>query len=224
MEELPPSKSKNQLKREARIERRKEIKILKKSQTKKKRSKRFNLNKLPEKYGNLIIDISFCEFMNSKEISSLCNQLTRLYAINRRSAKPFGLTYYDPGFLLRENYLKSKYPDCQNWNVLWTENFNFDISSCVYLTGDSPNVLSEVEDDKIYILGGLVDRNKHKCLTYKKAIEMGIATARLPIKENIELKSTHILTLIHVFEILLKCKLTKDWKSSIEEALPQRKV
>ena len=217
-------KSKNQLKREARIKRKKEINMVKKLQHKKKRSKRFNLKKLPEKFGSLIVDVSFCELMNEKEKSSLCNQLTRLYASNRRSPKPFDIVFFDPDYSLREKYLKFKYPDCEKWDILWKERFQSDLSSCVYLTGDSPNILMDVDADKIYILGGLVDRNRHKSLTYEKAVEMGVATARLPIKENLDLKSTHILTLIHVFEILLKYKLTNDWKKSIEESLPQRKL
>jgi tRNA (guanine9-N1)-methyltransferase len=223
-EEQPLCKSKNQLKREAKINRKKEIKSLRRLQHKKKRSKRFNLKKLPEKYGTLIVDVSFCELMNEKETSSLCNQLTRLYASNRRSARPFDIIFHDPDYFLREKYLKSRYPDCERWDILWKGNFQLESSSCVYLTGDSPNVLTEFEANKIYILGGLVDRNRHKSITYEKAVGLGISTARLPIKENIALKSTHILTLIHVFEILLKFKMTNDWKKSIEDSLPQRKL
>ena len=37
-------------------------------------------------------------------------------------------------------------------------------ASLVYLTADSPNVLSEVSADDIYIIGGIVDRNRHKAL------------------------------------------------------------
>jgi tRNA (guanine9-N1)-methyltransferase len=32
----------------------------------------------------------------------------------------------------------------------------------VYLTADSPNVLHTLEASKVYILGGLVDRNRYK--------------------------------------------------------------
>ena len=32
----------------------------------------------------------------------------------------------------------------------------------VYLTADSPNVLRTLDDDAVYIIGGIVDRNRHK--------------------------------------------------------------
>lgn len=39
----------------------------------------------------------------------------------------------------------------------------------MYLTADSPKTITLLEKGKVYILGGLVDRNAHKGLCFKKA-------------------------------------------------------
>ncbi len=40
----------------------------------------------------------------------------------------------------------------------------------VYLTADSENLLTSLKPDEIYIIGGIVDHNRHKKLTFNKAI------------------------------------------------------
>lgn len=39
----------------------------------------------------------------------------------------------------------------------------------VYLSADSPDTINQLEEDKVYIIGGLVDRNAHKGLCFRKA-------------------------------------------------------
>lgn len=65
----------------------------------------------------------------------------------------------------------------------------------IYLTGDSENVLESFEEGKAYVLGGLVDHNRHKMLCFNKAVEQGIAHARLPIAEYLpEMLTRKVLT------------------------------
>jgi tRNA (guanine9-N1)-methyltransferase len=39
----------------------------------------------------------------------------------------------------------------------------------VYLTADSENLITDLDTDKVYVIGGIVDHNRHKLLTYNKA-------------------------------------------------------
>lgn len=62
----------------------------------------------------------------------------------------------------------------------------------VYLTADSETVLDELDLKKIYIIGGLVDRNRWKGITMKKAGEQGIQTAKLPIDSYMKMSSSQV--------------------------------
>ena len=93
----------------------------------------------------------------------------------------------------------------------------------VYLTSDSETVLNELDNSKIYVIGGIVDRNRLKRAAINKADELGVHTARLPIDEHLKLCATKVLTCNHVFEILQKYKDHKDWKKALLEVLPARK-
>jgi tRNA (guanine9-N1)-methyltransferase len=53
-------------------------------------------------------------------------------------------------------------------------------------------VLDELDLKKIYIIGGLVDRNRWKGITMKKASEQGIQTAKLPIGSYLKMSSSQV--------------------------------
>ncbi|CAG2230208.1 RG9MTD [Mytilus edulis] len=111
--------------------------------------------------------------------------------------------------------------------VNFTENDyheEFDKDKIIYLSGDSPNVLEDLSDDHVYIIGGLVDHNQYKGMCHQLAVEQGMSHAQLPIGQYIEMKSRKVLTVNHVFEILLKYSETNDWKESFFSVIPQRKV
>ena len=93
----------------------------------------------------------------------------------------------------------------------------------IYLSGDSPTVLDRLEPNHIYIIGGLVDRNRHKGVCYKRAANAGIRTARLPIEEYLEMSSRTILATNHVIEIMLKWLVVGHWGQAFLSVIPQRK-
>ena len=75
----------------------------------------------------------------------------------------------------------------------------------VYLTADSPTEIDVIEPGLVYILGGIVDRNRYPALTYNLAVAQGVKTARLPLTENgVQLlHGTSVLTVNHMLDILL---------------------
>jgi tRNA (guanine9-N1)-methyltransferase len=81
----------------------------------------------------------------------------------------------------------------------------------------------ELDPAKIYIIGGIVDRNRYKSLTLNKAKEDGIAHARLPIGELMALRSSAVLAVNHVFEIVSQWFNNRDWKHALDKVIPERK-
>jgi tRNA (guanine9-N1)-methyltransferase len=101
----------------------------------------------------------------------------------------------------------------------------------VYLTSDSPNTLDHLEEDTVYVIGGIVDRNRLKRATIDRAQhELNIDTAKLPLREyllanQISMTTTKVLTVNHVFDILLKYREHgNDWNEAFRAVLPSRKV
>ncbi|RKF65215.1 tRNA -methyltransferase [Golovinomyces cichoracearum] len=95
--------------------------------------------------------------------------------------------------------------------------------SLVYLTSDSPNTLTHLSPNTSYIIGGIVDKNRHKGICYKRACERGIPTAKLPIGEFMDMQSRTVLTVNHVVEIMLKWLETKNWGEAFLQVIPKRK-
>jgi tRNA (guanine9-N1)-methyltransferase len=95
--------------------------------------------------------------------------------------------------------------------------------SIIYLSSDSPHTLEKLSPYTSYIIGGIVDKNRHKGLCYKRACERGIPTAKLPIGEYMTMQSRSVLAINHVVEIMLKWLETGDWGEAFLSVIPKRK-
>ncbi|RMZ70625.1 hypothetical protein GMOD_00000743 [Pyrenophora seminiperda CCB06] len=98
-----------------------------------------------------------------------------------------------------------------------------DEGEIVYLSSESDNVLTHLKPNSTYIIGGLVDKNRHKGICHKRAMERGIKTAKLPIGEYLEMKSRQVLVTNHVLEIMLKWMDFEDWGKAFMAVMPERK-
>ncbi|KAL2815509.1 guanine-1-methyltransferase-domain-containing protein [Aspergillus granulosus] len=93
----------------------------------------------------------------------------------------------------------------------------------VYLSSDSPDTLTELKPYSTYIIGGLVDKNRHKGICHKRATEMGIKTAKLPIGDYIQMASRSVLATNHVVEIMVRWLQLQDWGEAFMQTIPARK-
>nr|CCA20239.1 RNA (guanine9)methyltransferase domaincontaining protein putative [Albugo laibachii Nc14] len=175
----------------------------------------------------VVIDCGFEDLLTDKERKSLAQQIMFSYGVNRRSETPLsvmltslrGMTLDALNNITGFDAWQSFHPSTECYTIKFKE------EALVYLTADSPNVLSTLSRDKVYVIGGIVDRNRLKGATYKKASTQNIATARLPLQEVVDMGSyTRVLTVNHVFAILVYFAQLRDWKEAALKALPSRKV
>ncbi|XAR65764.1 tRNA (guanine(9)-N(1))-methyltransferase [Bertholletia excelsa] len=176
---------------------------------------------------NIVVDLEFSHLMKPTEINSLVQQIMYCYAVNGRCSIPAHL--WLTGCQGEMDIQLKRLPGFDKWIIEkedrpYIEAFHDHKEQLVYLSADSVNVLDELDPTKIYIVGGLVDRNRWKGITLNKAKEQGIQTAKLPIGNYLKMCSSQVLTVNQVIDILLKFLETKDWKTSFFEVIPRRKI
>ncbi|XP_026072743.1 tRNA methyltransferase 10 homolog A [Carassius auratus] len=174
----------------------------------------------------LVIDCSFDNLMLLKDVKKLHKQIQRCYAENRRTLHPVQFYLTSHG-----GQLKQVMDEINKGWVNWKDvHFRPDAfheilkeEDLVYLTSDSPHVLQELDEAKAYVIGGLVDHNHHKGITFDRAQELGIAHAQLPLGSFVKMNSRKVLAVNHVFEIILAFLEKRDWQDAFFTVLAQRK-
>ncbi|XP_018549363.1 RNA (guanine-9-)-methyltransferase domain-containing protein 2 isoform X1 [Lates calcarifer] len=174
----------------------------------------------------LVVDCSFDNLMLIKDVRKLHKQIQRCYAENRRAVHPVQFYLTSLGGQLKQS-MDEKDKGWVNWKdiTIKTEHYSEVVAKedLVYLTSDSPNVLEELDQKKAYVIGGLVDHNHHKGITFEKAKELGINHAQLPLSSFVKMNSRKVLAVNHVFEIILAYLEKGSWQEAFFTILPQRK-
>ncbi|KAM4612338.1 tRNA methyltransferase 10 homolog A [Polymixia lowei] len=174
----------------------------------------------------LVVDCSFDNLMMLKDVRKLHKQIQRCYAENRRALHPVQFYLTSLGGQLKQN-MDENDKGWVNWKdiTIKTEHYKEILAKeeLVYLTSDSPNVLTKLDQTKAYIIGGLVDHNHHKGITFEKAKELGIEHGQLPLSSCVKMNSRKVLAVNHVFEIILAYLEKDDWQEAFFTILPQRK-
>ena len=190
----------------------------------------------------VIIDCDFEHLMNEQGNKSMVRQIVDLYSINKESSNPFRVILYGVGKQIKEGLEKSNYENWIGIEVYFKEDFpTFDKfieqilykddkrpmddikKNIFYLTADSENNIENIDNNATYIIGGIVDRNKYKGLTFNKAKELGINHGKFPIGEYLKLQSSQVLTTNHTFHILNEFSIKHDWKDAFVSIIPKRK-
>nr|XP_044997719.1 tRNA methyltransferase 10 homolog B isoform X2 [Jaculus jaculus]XP_044997720.1 tRNA methyltransferase 10 homolog B isoform X2 [Jaculus jaculus]XP_044997721.1 tRNA methyltransferase 10 homolog B isoform X2 [Jaculus jaculus] len=181
----------------------------------------------------LCIDLSMTHHMSGKELSRLAGQIRRLYGSNKKAVRPFWicLTGFATDSPLYEECLRMN-DGFSTYLLDMTEEDCFDLfplETLVYLTPDSEHALEDIDLNKIYILGGLVDESIQKKVTFKKAQEYCVQTARLPIQEymvkrqNEKNYHSEILAINQVFDILSTYFETHNWPEALKKGVSSGK-
>lgn len=177
----------------------------------------------------LCVDLSLTHHMSKKEMSRLAGQIRRLYGSNKKADRPFWicLTGFPTDCPLYEECLRMN-DGFSSYLLDTTEEdcFSlFPLETLVYLTPDSEHALEDVDLNKVYVLGGLVDESIQKKVTFQKAQEHSVKTARLPIQEYMVKchsgKNYHseILAINQVFDILSTYFETHSWPEALKKGV-----
>jgi len=115
------------------------------------------------------------------------------YAVNGRCASPARIWLTGCGGEM-ETQLQ-RIPGFNKWIIekedkSYIEALQDQKETLVYLTADTETILDDLDPTKIYIIGGLVDRNRWKGITMKKANDQVIQSARLPIGSYLKMSSS----------------------------------
>ncbi|KAI8820266.1 guanine-N(1)--methyltransferase [Fimicolochytrium jonesii] len=217
---------------EQRQEKRKELKAVKKEKIQKGLfvpKPRWRPDQQPSTMG-VVIDLDFEDKMIQKEIKSTAQQVIQCYSTNKSALHPVSLTLTSYKGAIKDN-LTHMSPDHTRWQTSkcpmkmledGVESL-VDGGRLVYLSADAGETVEELDEGKVYVIGGLVDKNRHKGLCQTKATQLGIPTARLPLGDYLDMQTRKVLTINHVFEIMLKYLELKDWQQAFLAVLPQRK-
>ncbi|XP_036603651.1 tRNA methyltransferase 10 homolog C [Trichosurus vulpecula] len=176
----------------------------------------------------LVFDMAYENFMPERDLKNTVSQLLESEGANRKNIDPFHIHFCNlkvDGAYHKELLHRYK----EKWDQLLlttTEKSHVDIfprESLIYLTADSPNVMTTFRHDKIYIIGSFVDKCSQPRISYANAKRLKLASERLPLDRYLHWEvGNKNLTLDQMMRILLSLKNTGDWEEALK-FVPRRK-
>lgn len=180
----------------------------------------------------IAIDLDYQSYMRENELSSLSQQVMYCYGAQRRALHPLRLCLFGVTGVLKDKL--AKISGFNEWPIERFEqtidvandtcsDLKYPSDKIIYLTADSDVELTSLKSDEMYVIGGIVDRNRYKCLALNRANELGYKHAKLPLS-LIKFCGSRVLTVNSVMDLLIQFHDTDDWKVAIERSVPVRKL
>lgn len=182
----------------------------------------------------LIFDFSYDDYMRKQFIKGICEQIQAAYGLNRfQYDEPFDIWFCNfrhtsPSYqMIRKHFFQNLDTTSMITYKSGCPTEYFDKEKLLYLSPNAKNRLRDVQNsDDIYIIGAYNDKGSSLPLSFKKAEEMGIRSASLPLDDHLAWKGpSKNLCVNHVAGILLELIHNgNDWKDAFHKHIPTRKV
>ena len=179
------------------------------------------------------VDCTWDDSLSSKQMMKLVSQIKLMHSLNMRAEMPARL--YLTGLCEGGRMWQESYRQIRNGfqslfiSAVTEKSYTqfFSRNELVYLSPESPHLLTSLDTSKVYVIGGLVDDSINKGLTLQKAEVEQVATAKLPLMEYMNMREPNpahcILCLNQVLGILLDVNSGKGWPRALDCHIPKRK-
>lgn len=178
------------------------------------------------RYGlKVAVECSFGENGSLREMHSLARQLQYSIAANKRAVRPVSLHFVSFKGELERFCVDTMRADRWKAHLCHESALNVFIderSKICMLSPDATEPLLEIDESKIYVVGGLVDRTIRKHATSRFAQENGIECRRFPLKEYYPSKPKLVLNVNAVVEALIAVHGGKSWEDAFRTVIPKR--
>lgn len=135
----------------------------------------------------LVIDLGFEDTLQSREIINLAKQIMHGHGSNKSHKEPFHIIMCNVKkgskvvHALQDHSLNLP---VESFMFTITEKSYLDLyprEKLVYLSPNAPEVMRKYDHNRVYIVGGIVDKSNSKPLTLAKAKREGIDMVKLPL-------------------------------------------
>ncbi|CAE7849129.1 TRMT10B [Symbiodinium microadriaticum] len=175
---------------------------------------------------HICIDLALSDENSARENNSLAIQIRNAYGVIRKSEIPVALHLASlaPGGCIAEVIAKQ---NCDAWHIhRHAEDVEdaFAPSELVFLSPDADEPLDAVVPGKVYVIGGVVDKNIKRKITLGKAQEHDIPAYRLPVREIFPSCRNTVLNVDSVVQALCVFAAHRDWQVALRGCVPLRKL